>query len=206
MLDVHILMMEYTPREVVERCFSSVQLAAARAPFPVYVHALIGEFGDLGSQRMRGYSYGAAPYVTSVDDDDWVDPDAFAVLPLGEQPFAVTTSERVHTGKHWHISHRPHHLAVYQRAWLQAQRYERLRFFPDQFLLAQARRAGDVVHVLKPVYHHVIAPVSGSRRQRGDADQAEIEAERRIVADPELLHWEGASAERIAAEIEKELG
>ena len=80
MLDVHILIMDYTPTAIVERCLSSVRMAASNASFPVHVHALIGEFGDLGSQRQRGYSCGLAPYVTSVDDDDWVDPGAFAVL------------------------------------------------------------------------------------------------------------------------------
>lgn len=206
MLDVHIMVMSYTPKHVVERCLSSVRTAAKKAPFPVHIHELQGEFGHLGAQRKRGYSQGEAPYVTSVDDDDWIEPNAFAALPLQRGPFAVTTSERVHTGKHWRVSHKPHHLAVYRREWLQAQPYDRLRFFPDQFLLAQAQRAGEVVHIARPVYHHVINQVSGSRRQRGEADKAEIDAERRMVADPELLHWETSSPAQIADAIDRELG
>lgn len=205
MLDVHILVMDYTPREIVNRCLSSVEEAASKSLQPVHIHVLNGVFGHLGSQRKRGYSCGTAPYVTYVDDDDWVTADAFAYLPLGDKPFAVSTSEKVHTGNHWHVSHKPHHLAVYQRKWLQAQPYERLKFFPDQFLLAQAQRTGTVTHVDMAVYNHVINQVSGSRRQRAESDTEEIEVERNIISSPELLYWEAMSFDRIALEIDKEL-
>ena len=218
MLDVHVLVMDYTPPHIVQRCLDSIDAAIANAPFPVTVHRLVGEFGHLGQQRRRGYSLGTAPYVTSVDDDDWIEPNAFAILPLlsDPPPFAVAPREYVHLHRAPsasssaspssppRLSGTPHHLVTYRRDWLHRQPYDRFRIFPDQFLVAQAQRDGTLIQLPDVVYNHVIYPDSGSRRQRKLYDE-ERRQEARMVADPSLLHWELATPAQIAAEIDREL-
>lgn len=199
MLDVHVLVMEYTPPEQVAQCLASIAEAAARAPYPVHIHQIDGPYGHLGKARRLGYGHGTAPFVTHVDDDDWLHEDAFRVLPLEHD--AITTGEvQVFGDHHVPLPGARHHLAVYRRAWLQRQPYDRFRFFPDQFLLQIA----EAHHVPECVYFHRIQPDSGSRRLRRElAEEAALET--RLIRDRELLQAENLTPEQIAAEYDRML-
>ena len=201
-LDVHILVMDYTPREVVTRCLQSVERAALAAPFPVNIYPVEGLYGHLGKSRARGYSLGAGNYVTHVDDDDWVEDRAFAVLPLQEGRQSVTTGENQYFSPE-NINPLPlsrHHLAVYKRDWLEMQRFEDFVFYPDQYLLSKV----SPVHVSDCVYNHVMSATSGSRRHRGANDEAQ-KAELRAIRSPELFQADAMSYADIARLIDKEM-
>lgn len=202
-LDVHILVMDYTPKDVVSRCLDSVNTAASQAGFPVNVHVLDGEYGHLGKSRKRGYSLGNSKYVTHVDDDDWVDSDAFSVLAplLREGAQAITTGERVHVaGQSRDCPDARHHLAVFSREVLSRSDYSTFKYFPDQRLLSQVTPA----HIYRCVYNHVIHS-SGSRRCRAD-NKLEADLELSRIKDKRLTHLETASYSTIASIIDEELG
>ena len=96
-LDVHILTLPTANQEWVEQCVASVISAVAVAEFDVRVHVLQGVKGHVGEARANGYRQGTAEYVTHVDCDDYIAPNAFAVLKqhLEAQPDAVFTREMV---------------------------------------------------------------------------------------------------------------
>lgn len=202
-LDVHILVMPYTPKDVVSRCLDSVNTAASQAGFPVNVHVLDGEYGHLGRSRKRGYSLGDAKYVTHVDDDDWVDSDAFSELAehLKRGVQAVTTGERIHIdGRSKECPESRHHLAVFSREYLSTSDYDTFRFYPDQRLLSGCAAH----HIPKCVYNHVIHSDSGSRRCRRD-NLKESNLELARVHDKRLVALELATRSQLAAMIEEEL-
>ena len=96
MLDVHVIV--GTARvEWLAQCLSSVVHAMAIAPFPMALHVVPGEAGHIGRGRARGYAAGTFPYVTFVDDDDYVLPGAFAQMAeaFRQQPSAICTPELV---------------------------------------------------------------------------------------------------------------
>jgi hypothetical protein len=99
MLDVHVLTIPSYPAEFIAECEASIAAAVERAPFPVQVHVLAGEVGHIGRGRARGYALGTFPYVTCVDCDDYLLPDAFSNMAdaLKQYPSAVFTPERVLT-------------------------------------------------------------------------------------------------------------
>lgn len=201
-LDVHVLKMEYTPHDVVSKCVSSINAAAEHAGYPVHVHVIDGVYGNLGEARRRGYSLGTAPYVTHVDDDDFVDVDAFSVLAplLREGATAITTGERVHVaGQSRDCPDARHHLAVFSREVLSRSDYSTFKYFPDQRLLSQVTPA----HIYRCVYNHVIHS-SGSRRCRAD-NKPEADLELSRIKDKRLAHWETASYHTLASIIDEEL-
>lgn len=81
MLDVHVLIHPDTRADWVAQCLESVESATANAGYPVAVHPVrVDADGHIGRSRASAYALGSHPYVTNVDDDDWIEPDAFAVL------------------------------------------------------------------------------------------------------------------------------
>lgn len=119
MIDVHILIHPATPRDWVTQCLDSVHEAADRAGFPVVVHTLPAVIGHIGQGRAQGYALGAQPYVTCVDDDDYVLPQAFAQMraALESGAKAVFTPELIE--RHGRVpllpGHDRHHLIAYRR-------------------------------------------------------------------------------------------
>lgn len=95
MLDVHVLVMHYTPTEEVDRCVDSITHAASLCAFPVRLCLLNGVVGHIGRGRATGYALGHQLYVTYVDDDDEVMPLAFAQMEdaLKQRVAAVFTPE-----------------------------------------------------------------------------------------------------------------
>lgn len=79
-LDVHVLVLDCTPKEWVTQCLDSIEAARALTPIPVALHVIPGVPGHIGQARALGYAQGTAPYVTQVDDDDYVLPEVFAKL------------------------------------------------------------------------------------------------------------------------------
>jgi glycosyltransferase involved in cell wall biosynthesis len=116
-VDIHSLVLEQTNRDWVNKMRDSVQVAIERSPFPVHYHEVNGVLGNLGLVRAKGYSLGQAPYVTFVDDDDYLLPEAFEVVAeaLAQQPAAVFPAE--HTLQNGQLTYymRRHHLPLYRR-------------------------------------------------------------------------------------------
>lgn len=83
LLDVHVLVSLTTRKEWREQCLASVEVAIQRAGFDVALHLSPGVPGHLGFARHQGYRRGSAPYVTQVDDDDFIDSNAFALMKEG---------------------------------------------------------------------------------------------------------------------------
>jgi hypothetical protein len=118
-LDVLITISESTPRHYVEECRRSVSVAASQAGYPVNVIEVPGVPGHIGQAMANGFARTMAPYVTWVDDDDFVLPPAFACLQrhFDRRPQAIVTREL-----HWHdngtrMTPFPgrHHLTVFRR-------------------------------------------------------------------------------------------
>lgn len=198
MLDVHVLVMDYTPAEWVAQCRESLELASAQAGFPVALHFLPGILGHLGKARAAGYACGDYPYVTHVDDDDFVLPGAFASIRahLEAGVDAITTGERhqFENGTERDEPQARHHLAVYRRDWLSQLTYEAFLHFPDQYILSRAT----AVHIPECLYVHRIRQGSGSRRTRA-ADRTTADAELRVVGRRSLATTESMTNAEIAA-------
>lgn len=174
LLDVHILVMDYTPREYVRQCLDSVLVAIANAPYPIALHIVPGVEGSVGAGRTRGYSQGAAKYATLVDDDDWVAPDAFAIL----HPHLQADVQGVTTGEVWvdggNFTLKPdsrHHLLVVKRDRLPD--VSAIKFVPD---LPTLWAVPNAVHIPQCVYYYRLW-ASGSRRQRRQAGIEAVKAE-----------------------------
>ena len=117
MLDVHMLTLPTADAELVSTCWASIQAAAKRAPFPVVLHMAPGIPGDFGAARLAAYKLGTQPYVAAVDDDDYLLPDALAMLAdaLQKRPAAVFTRELALIDGQLVPGNRLHKLAVYRR-------------------------------------------------------------------------------------------
>lgn len=79
MIDCHIILSKSTPEHLRDRAVESATLAVAMAGFSVELHLVAGGKG-LGIHRAKGYRLGTAPYVTYIDDDDFVERDHFSQL------------------------------------------------------------------------------------------------------------------------------
>ena len=203
-LDVHVLVLKTTPPEMVQQCLDSLKAAADNAGFKVTVRQLEGIPGELGKARKAGYALGTATYVTHVDDDDYVSPDAFSKLAglMAERHELITTGENMlfDSGRVQPAPDARHHLAVYRRQAILPYQYERFKFFPDQYLMAQFTPA----HINECLYYHRIRQASNSRAFRFFA-KAEAKRELEMVHNPALFQVELMSPAQIAAEIDKEL-
>lgn len=170
MLDVHILIQPDIPREWVEQCLESVSDAAACAGYPVYVHVLDGVAGHIGKGRSAGYARGDQPYVTYVDNDDYVLPSAFAALgdAFAQSPDAIFPAESTLQNGHLRAGQQRHHLCVYRRSHL---------FDHAQWLvcgdLAQmtAMRGMQCIEVPERVYVHRLYQSDGRALRRKHPDE-----------------------------------
>jgi hypothetical protein len=117
MLDVHVAVSESTRVHWVNQCLDSVHEAADRAGYPVQVHTVAGVRGHIGKARASGYALGSYPYVTCVDDDDYLLPDAFANMreSLVAGVSAVCTPELTLQNGHIREGSKRHHLIAYRR-------------------------------------------------------------------------------------------
>lgn len=164
-LDVHILILDTTPKDVVVKCINSIEVAANNALFETVIHKISGIYGHLGKARALAYSYGEGEYVTHVDDDDWVEENAFSVLPLVDgKHTAITTGENeVHpNGFKIAMPNKRHHLAVFKRDWLVKQNYAEYKYLPDKYILSLTESH----HIMECVYNYNLNPNSAAIKLR----------------------------------------
>jgi hypothetical protein len=176
MLDCHIIVSADTPRDWVAQCLDSVHAAAECAGYPVHVHTVSAVPGHIGRARAAGYAIGDQPYVTSVDDDDYVLLDAFAVLrpALDAGPDAIYTRETTLQNGYPRVTDRRHHLAVYRRELLHGFDFGRWPAYDAMALRTHVeRQARAVVDLPDAVYVY---------RLRGDSPARVIQRQH-----PELL-------------------
>jgi hypothetical protein len=116
MIDIHVLL-HHSNAEWDTQNHSTIDRAINLAPFPVVLHRLPGENGHIGRGRARGYALGTQPYVTYVDHDDYLLPDALAALwpALQQAPDAIFPWELVVQNGFVSVGQKMHHLCVYKR-------------------------------------------------------------------------------------------
>ena len=172
MLDVHVLTMPTTRPAWAAQRRASIDGAIAAAGFPVVLHEIPGVVGHIGKGRAAGYALGVQPYVTYVDDDDWLEPGAFSALhtALLSGHDAICPGETEVLG--WHRTKRstPHHLICYRREVANAFPHKGWAVCGD---LALANTTHDRLAVADYSYHHRIY-LSGGRRLRA-ANPNELE-------------------------------
>ena len=166
MLDCHIIVANDTPEAWLAQCLDSVQDAIDRAGYPVALHLVPFVPGHMGQARAAGYARGSYPYVTCVDDDDYVLPHAFAALaePLAKQPDAIFPRQyHLQNGKRC-IGLQRHHLAVYRRDVVMD-----LSAWPcceDMVQRAHALKYPHIIDVEQPLYVHRLYTTSKARTLR----------------------------------------
>ncbi len=173
MLDVHILVSHDTRREWVAQCLDSVHEAADRAGYPVSICMVPGVPGHIGKARAVGYSLGLHPYVTFVDDDDYVLPEAFAQMAdaLRTGAAAICTPELTLQNGQLRPGHTRHHLIAYRRDVLID--HAQWSCCGDVAQLAAIAPA-DVIDLPSPQYVHRLYGTSKARALRRD-NPAELE-------------------------------
>jgi len=120
MLDVHVIISPYTRRDWLDECLSSIQEARRRAAYAIKVHVAPYHTGHIGKGRAEGYTLGKYPYVTYVDDDDYLLPSAFDALDeaLLDLPDAIFCAESTLQNGNLLDGPKRHHLCVYRREHL----------------------------------------------------------------------------------------
>lgn len=204
-LDVHVLSMDYTNKVWFAECLDSIYVAMESTSLLVSLHILPGVVGHLGQARKNGYALGEADYVTSVDDDDFIDANAFHLLEQGisQRVEAITTGERqviVESGAVFDTPKVQHHLAVYRRDVLKRSDYSEFKYHPDQRLLSQVKP----LHVPTCAYNCRIYNDSGSRIQRRANSDAALKEMNRVKNTP-LFFAEAHTPAQIALMLEKEI-
>lgn len=194
-LDVHVLQSPKTTQFQLIRCRKSIAAAikaAADTQFKINVWYLPAVQGNLGQARKLGYSKGNGDYVTYVDDDDYLEENAFSVVreKLESGVKALTTGENVVVVgfPQNRVQARPqaeHHLAIYSRSEIQSLPYELFQIFPDQFLLSRFKAD----HVEACVYNWCRNPRSPGAKLRANKDRAELET--KIIQESKLALDQG---------------
>lgn len=117
-LDCHVIVAHDTPHAWVRECIESINVAVACAGFDVQVYMAPYVDGHVGLARAGGYALGSHPYVTCVDDDDYVLPHAFSQMKdaLASNATAVCTPEQTLQNGHFRRGAKRHHLIAYRRA------------------------------------------------------------------------------------------
>lgn len=161
-LDVHVIISDDTNNDWVEQCIDSVNIAIEHAGYPVSLHVINGVPGHIGKARMEAYSKGMAPFVTSVDDDDYILPNAFSILydALKENPDAIFTKETTLQNGQFREGRQRHHLAVYRRDVL-------IDYTPWPCFDSLAQRTAvqdmKIIDITTPVYIHRVYTTSKAR-------------------------------------------
>lgn len=166
MLDVHVLLFKSNPSWL-DQCVTSISQAVSRAPFEVTVHFIEGVIGHIGVGRKDGFSRGNHPYVSFVDDDDWLERDAFSCLEeaLLDKPGAIFTREYVHQNGHRFETSRRHHLAVYERSITDGAHLENFPCYDAMALRHHAERSGrPIIDLPSIVYNYRLHGKSAARQ------------------------------------------
>lgn len=155
-IDVHLAVSPKTPIAWVNQCIDSINMAIAAAEFPVHLHIVAAVEGHVGKARAMGYACGNAPYVTHLDDDDWIEPNSFIVIgqALKTLPDAIFPMELRHEGNTTYLGHQRHAFVVFKRELLidHASRELTSDARQNQQLMLQA----DCIDIPDPLYHYRI--------------------------------------------------
>lgn len=115
MIDIHVLT-GMAKRSWQRECLRSIYHAASFAPFEVSVHLVVAIPGDIGLGRAKGYAMGYHPYVTCVDDDDCLLPNAFSQMAEHiNSGQAMLTREWLDYNGRRLLGKAGHHLTVFPR-------------------------------------------------------------------------------------------
>ena len=173
MLDVHVIKHNQNA-EWIEQCIASIREAMARATFHVELHVIDGVTGHIGEGRANGYAMGSQPYVTCVDDDDYLLPHAFEAiaLALAHEPDAIFPAEMTLQNGYMLPGHQRHHFAIYRRPILIDHRAWACCGDVAQKVAAEK---GRVIDVAQPCYVHRLYHDSSARSlRRTHADELEL--------------------------------
>lgn len=177
MLDCHVLVSDKTPRDWLQACCSSLADAVNQAGFPVELHFLQAIDGHIGEARAAGYGKGVYPYVTSVDDDDWVEPGAFNCLLAAMQnnPAAIYTHSTRWQNGHATHSARKQALRVFRRDVTASFDFGPWSAVEDIPLMRHAETAGDVIEIPEAVYNiRVYSGSQGRALRRANPEQVRL--------------------------------
>ena len=172
-IDVHVLTYD-ADRLKLELCLDSITHAITYAGIPVSLHVVPGPKGHIGNERARAYGLGNHPYVTCVDDDDWIEASAFSVIgeALQCRPKAVYTKAwGWQNGKRLENNLRQH-LRVFRRQDVSAFDFSTWAACDSSALMAYIDTLpGETMYLNDRVYHYRIDPNSRARRiLRSDRD------------------------------------
>lgn len=118
MLDVILTVSDKTSTKWVNQARRSIQTAIAASSYPVNLIESPAVPGHIGQALINGFGLSTAPYVTWVDDDDFVLPDAFECLKkhFDAKPSAIFAREiRLWANNDLELFQGRHHLTAWQR-------------------------------------------------------------------------------------------
>lgn len=166
MLDVHIIVSPHTRDEWVGSCLQSVQDARTVAGFPVQVHIAPYLPGHIGISRMAGYAQGDNDYVTCVDDDDWVELNAFKCLfdAMQDNPAAIYTREWQWQNGRCTEGNLRQHLRVFRRDVVESFDFENWPALDSTALIAHADKIGPFIQLPDRVYNYRVRPESNAKK------------------------------------------
>lgn len=168
MIDVHVLACKPAPGDL-EACVDSLLVAIDRSPITVDLHVVNGVDGHIGEGRQHGYSMGRQPWVTYVDQDDTVEPDAFKRIAtmLSQAIDVIWCTEQELQNGHVRPGRNDHHLTVFRRELLIDHRNWRVC---GDLAQTQALIHRPCATVTEPVYTHRLYTSPGRllRRQHPD--------------------------------------
>lgn len=172
MLDVIVTVSDSTPSAWVKQSIASVHEAINQCKFPVTFHRVPGVPGNIGTAMKNGLAECSNPWVSWVDDDDWVTPDAFTCLEkhFGTDADAICARE-VHVlanGRTRKVDRR-HHLTAYRRSAILGVDLDQYPAHPNTMLMTVTP---NVVHEMSWVYMYRIRRSPGLTL-RGKPNQAE---------------------------------
>lgn len=161
-VDVHVIILDRTPKDWVKQCIESIHAAARFSPFMVHLFTVEGVLGHIGVGRAKGYALGNSPYVTYVDDDDYLIPEAFHEMSeaLEQEPDAAFPGEYVLENNQHRVMLRRHHLPFYRREHIIDHTKWIAGGDPQQIHAVRDMR---IIDVPKPVYVHRMYLESASR-------------------------------------------
>jgi hypothetical protein len=171
MLDVHVLTLNSSRKDWLRECLESIQIAMERCPFAVNLHLVQGIEGHIGLGRDKGYALGDHPFVTYVDDDDFVLPDAFRNMrdAIQAKPDVIFTPEYVLQNGFQVHGERRHHLSVYARGFLID--HSAYTVCGDYAQIRYAERANRVIDLPKRTYVHRLYQSGGRKLRREYPDE-----------------------------------
>lgn len=164
MIDVHVLLLPSTDRDLWMQCQQSLH------DEPIALHLVEGVQGHIGEGRFAGFHMGASPYVSYVDPDDVVIPGGFAACmrALEQNPHAcgaytdeliigadsTVIKAGIWSGLDWNplLQLEPkylHHICVMRRCFVERCSLELLNWhsMPEYVLKCMLTRFGPWIHV-----------------------------------------------------------